>query len=89
MWHLITIFGLASMTVLWVTSHPTNVLRNKIYKGVYKCKDFTNLWHWRLINCCLCTGFWLGLIGTWDIYLAAIISVVAEFIYKKLNSGGI
>jgi hypothetical protein len=86
---IITILGLASMTVLWVNSHPTNVLRNKLYRKIYKCKDFTNLWHWRLINCCLCTGFWVGLAGTWDIYLAGIISVVAEFIYKKLTEGGI
>jgi hypothetical protein len=82
-WYLLTIFGLASITNLWLHSEPTNKIKHWLYKSVDKKEE---LWHWRLINCALCTGFWLGLIVTWNLYLAAIIAVVAELICKKLTN---
>lgn len=84
---LITILGLASITNLWINSHPTQVLRHKIYKSLYKEGDYTYKWHWMLIECALCTGFWVGLIGTQSILLAGIISITSEFICQKLSSG--
>lgn len=82
---LIEIIGAAALTNLWIHSEPTNILRHQVYKH----KDKDNLWHWRLINCALCTGFWLGLLLTFNLYQAAIISVVAELISKKLTEGGL
>ena len=84
MWTLITILGLASLTNLWIHSEPTNFFKEWLYKGV---NNRDSLWHWRLINCALCTGFWLGLLITWNILLAALVSVSAELICKKLTEG--
>lgn len=84
MWYVITILGLASLTNLWLHSEPTNKLKHFLYKEV---KDKDNLWHWRLINCALCLGFWVGFLFTWDILLAALVSVSAEFICRKLVGG--
>lgn len=36
----------------------------------------------KLLNCCLCSGFWIGLIITQSLYLACIISVLSELINK-------
>lgn len=85
---IITILGLASITNLWINSEPTTKLRYWLYNKIWgKCRDWSTTWHWKLINCALCSGFWIGLLVTWDIYLAAIISVCAEFICKKLTGG--
>ena len=84
MLEIITILGLASITNLWIHSEPTNKFKNWLYKSIEN-KD--SLWHWRLISCALCTGFWLGLIVTWNLYLAAIVSVSAELICKNLTQG--
>jgi hypothetical protein len=84
MWLIITILGLASLTNLWLHSEPTNKFKEILYK---KVENKDSLWHWRLINCALCSGFWLGLIITWNLYLAAIIAVCAELICKKLTEG--
>jgi hypothetical protein len=81
---VITILGLASITNLWIHSEPSNHFRMWLYKDI-KNKD--HKWHWRLINCSLCVGFWIGLIFTLDILLAALVSVSAEFICKKLTEG--
>jgi len=83
---LITILGSAAITVLWIQSEPTNYLKHFIYK---KVKDKDILWHWRLINCALCSGFWIGLVITQNIFLAAIISISSELINKKLTEGGL
>lgn len=81
---LITILAIASLTNLWLHSEPTNRIKYWIYKDI---KNKEELWHWKLINCAMCSGFWLGLLLTWNIYLAAIISVAAEFMCKKLTEG--
>ena len=38
-----------------------------------------------LLNCALCSGFWVGLIVYQDIYMAAIISFSAELVNKILE----
>lgn len=37
-----------------------------------------------LVNCCMCSGFWIGLICTQSVLMAAIISILAEYIGEKL-----
>jgi hypothetical protein len=83
---LIEIIAVAAITNLWVHSEPSNKFRYWLYKDQ---KDKDGLWHWRLINCAMCSGFWLGLIVTLSLYQAAIISIVAELICKKLTEGGL
>lgn len=74
------IIGLACVGVLWIESEPTQRLRS-----LYKKDDLFS----RLINCCLCSTFWISLIVTQNIYIAAISSVLAEFICRKLNTGNL
>lgn len=81
---MLEIIALACLVNLWIHSEPTNFFRYWIYKSV---KDKDALWHWRLINCALCTGFWFGLLVTLNIYSAALVAVAAEFICKKLTVG--
>lgn len=74
------IIGLASVGVLWINAEPTIRLRS-----LYKKQN----WFYRLINCCLCSTFWISLIYTQNLYIAASSSVLAELICRKLNSGNI
>ena len=82
MWYVITILGLASITNLWIHSEPTIRLRMFLFK------DYEGVWR-RLLECAMCSGFWLGLAVTWNVYLAAIISIVAELICRKLSGGNL
>lgn len=81
------IIGFAAITVLWICSEPTIRLRDFLFR-----KDN---WFNRLINCAMCSGFhiylWPMLLmnGTVNILYAAIVSVMAEFIVRKLNTGNI
>jgi hypothetical protein len=77
---MLEIIAIACIGVLWINSEPTIRLRQ-----LYKRDDWFN----RLINCCLCSTFWIGLIITQSIYVAAISSVLGELLCKKLTSGGL
>lgn len=39
----------------------------------------------KLLNCPLCLGFWFGMIGYLDFWMACIVSVSAEIISRLLN----
>lgn len=75
---ILEILGLSTIGVLWINSEPTIRLRS-----LYKKND----WFSRLINCSMCSTFWISLVVTQNLYVAAISSVLAEFISQKLNSG--
>ena len=77
---MLEIIAIACIGVLWINSEPTIRLRQ-----LYKTDDWFN----RLINCCLCSTFWIGLIITQSIYIAAISSVLGELLCKKLTSGSL
>lgn len=79
------ILGLACIVVLFINSEPTIRLREWVYKSIYKCKSY-NVWHYRLVCCAMCTGFWFGLAMTLDPILAALVSITAELISRKINS---
>ena len=85
---IVTIIGLACVAVLFVNSGPTSSLRERMYRKIYKCSRFDNKWHYKLVTCAMCTGFWFGMLTT-NILWAAIISVLAELIHRKLNSGSL
>jgi hypothetical protein len=84
---MILIIKIAAITMLFVVSEPMILLKRFIgfkdedYMKYGKVKAFIS----RLINCCLCSGFWLGLILTGSMYDAALISIISELIYKLNN----
>jgi len=83
---MIEILGLACVGVLYINSEPTTRLRS-----LYKKND----WFMRLINCCLCSSFWISIIYHLIVYdspyilASSIVSVLAELISQKLNSGSL
>jgi hypothetical protein len=83
---MIEIIGLACISILFVSSEPLILLKR--YIG-FKEEEYDN-WGdkkrfiFRMLTCALCSGFWIGLI-TMSIYKAAIISILAESIHKKIS----
>lgn len=81
---MLEIIGLACIGVLWINAEPTIRLRS-----YYKKED----WFFRLINCCLCSTFWIALTyklvcyQQFDLLFAATCSVLGELICKKLTEG--
>ena len=80
-WDLILM--VAATGVMWINAEPTIRLRS-----LYKKND----WFMRLINCCLCSTFWIYVITS--IYLsqfnigeACISAILAEFICRKMSEG--
>jgi len=81
---IIKLIGIASMGFLFVASEPMILIKTWFFTQVYK-GDYTRLMIWRLLNCCLCSSFWIGFAITQDILSASIISVISEMIYQKLS----
>lgn len=81
---MLEIIGLASVGVLWITAEPIIKL-----KGLLKARG----WFERLINCCLCSTFWIAILynaiwfGTLDLFVASSSAVLGEFICRKLAGG--
>lgn len=81
---MLEIIAIACVGVLWISAEPTIKLRN-----FYKTDD----WFLRLINCCLCSTFWIAILYKliWfqqlDVLFAATASVLAELLCKKLSNG--
>ena len=85
MLEILEILGIACMSVLFVVAEPMIISKMMVFKMIYGKKDYTRSFVWKLITCCLCSGFWIGLVITHNIYTASIISIVSELIYKKIN----
>lgn len=83
---IIRLIGISAMSFLFVAAEPMILIKTWMFQIIYK-KDYTKLMMWRLLNCALCSGFYIGLAITQDILSASIIAVVAELIYQKLSSG--
>lgn len=82
-WDLI--LTIAAVGVMWINAEPTQRLRS-----LYKKNDWFN----RLINCCLCSTFWIYVIyslclSQLNIGEACISAIIAEFVCRKLNSGSL
>ena len=83
---MIEIIGLACISILFVSSEPLIILKR--YIG-FKEEEYDN-WGdkkrfiFRMMTCAMCSGFWIGLL-TLSLYKAAIISILAELIYKKIR----
>ena len=81
---MLEIIGIACIGVLWINAEPTIRLRM-----LYKAEN----WFSRLINCCLCSTFWIAILykllfyWQFDLFFAATASVIAELLCKKLLGG--
>lgn len=81
---MLEIIGLACVGVLWIHAEPMIRL-----KSLYK-KDN---WFTRLINCCLCSTFWIAILykliwfGSLDLFVASCSAVLGELICRKLIEG--
>lgn len=47
-------------------------------------KGYIQIFFQQLLNCALCTGFWVGLIYYQNIVLGCLVSVFAEIFYRLL-----
>ena len=78
------ILALSAITVLAVESKPTNwfyyqLTKNMDIKTSLQIMDF--------LRCSLCLGFWIGLIFTFSVPQAAVVSVLAQFIQNQIMTG--
>jgi hypothetical protein len=76
---------IAAVGVMWINAEPTQRLRS-----LYKKNDWFN----RLINCCLCSTFWIYIVvsaslSQFNIGEACISAIIAEFICRKINEGSL
>jgi uncharacterized membrane protein len=84
---LITLFGIPTLGILFVEAEPMIKLKRMIGfndEDYFRWKE-SKKFIYRLINCVTCSTFWIGLIITGNIYLAAITSILGELIYKIKN----
>lgn len=84
---MIIIIALACLNVLFMTAEPIIILKRAIgfkEENFDQYKPTKRFFH-KLLYCCLCTGFWLSLIISQNIFIAAIASVLGEYIYKKIT----
>jgi hypothetical protein len=84
---ILTIIGISCVSVLFQASEPMILLKR--YMGL-KEEEYMTYSKWKktihkLLYCCLCSGFWIGLILTQNILAASIISITGELIYKKIK----
>ena len=84
---VLTIIGISCVSVLFQASEPMIFIKR--YMGL-KEEEYGTYSKWkkighRMIYCCLCSGFWIGLLLTQNILTASIISILGELIYKKIN----
>jgi hypothetical protein len=85
---IMKLIGIAAMGFLFVAAEPAILIKTWMFQIIYK-GDYTKLMIWRLLNCCLCSSFWLGFAITQDILSASIIAVISEMIYRKLSGGSL
>lgn len=82
-----TIFNIityACLTYLFVYAEPIILIRQYLNISTDSDNKYIRFIA-RLLGCCLCSGFWIGLIITQNIYLAAATAITAETITKKIQ----
>lgn len=86
---MISLLGI--ICLVWLFAEGLDPVQNiKKYFKVDNYAEYINSFQWffvKLLNCCLCLGFWTGLVLSQDVFIASITSVGAEIlsrIFKKL-----
>jgi len=78
---------MSCLSVLFVVAEPIIMMkrylgfREEDICGVYPIRDFFT----RLLYCAMCSGFWIALLFTFNISTAVIVSILAEYIHKKIS----
>lgn len=81
---IIQFIGLCCFVYLLVEAHPIQALKAKSgFTPDAKNKVVSYLA--MMCDCCLCLGFWVGLVFYMDILTASIVSICSEFLYRKLS----
>jgi hypothetical protein len=84
---IMTIVILACGGVLLQCAEPIILIKRALgfkeeeYDNYSKEKRFFH----RLIYCAMCLTFWVGLALTWNLGISIVGSVLAAYIYKKIN----
>jgi hypothetical protein len=83
---MIKIIALGAIGYLFVKAEPLIILKRLIgfkeenYDEYGMVKQFL----FRMITCSMCSGFWISLIISGNVFIAAIASIVAKIIDDKL-----
>jgi hypothetical protein len=83
---MIDLIGFISIAVLFNTAEPILLLKRRIgfKEELYDTYSNNKKFFHRGLYCCMCSGFWIGLILTGNIFTASIISIGSELINKKI-----
>lgn len=76
------IIGFICLVVVFVTFEPLNKLRREFEDEIED--DVFFYFCYKLLTCAKCAGLWFGLFFFWNIYIAAIISISSELIYRRI-----
>lgn len=84
---LITFISLLCLVYLFVKgAEPIQYLKSKL--NIACDSQYQHPIQWfilKLVNCALCSGFWIGLIFYQTILLACLVSVGSELLYRTMN----
>ncbi len=85
---LIKLIGSAALTYLFINSEPTNRLVGFLHLDNPETPGFIGFIS-RLLQCALCLGFWVTLIVTGNLLLAAIGSLLSELVNRYMNNNNL
>ena len=77
---MITILCVACFTFLFTYASPVIQVKNWLENLLPKNLLFKAIF--KLLKCALCFGFWFGLILFGNIFIASLISVLSELMYR-------
>lgn len=83
---ILNIVGLACFSWLLTVAEP--VIRMRVLLGIHQVTEESEIRTFivRLLDCAMCIGFWVGLIGTLSIPQAALVAVIARIIDDRLGN---
>lgn len=84
---LFNIISISAITFLFINSEPLILFKRFLGFKEENYYDYgkTKAFIYRLINCALCSGFWIALLFTFSIQQAALVSLLAEVIDRLMK----
>lgn len=83
----INFIGLIILVWLFVDgAAPVRFIKEQL--NIHNDTKSTNTWILllsKLINCAMCSGFWIGLVYYWSFEMAAIVSLTSELFYRFIS----
>jgi hypothetical protein len=85
--NLFNILSISALTFLFIHAEPSILFKRFSGFKEENYNEYSNAKRmiYRLITCSLCSGFWIGLLFTFSIQQAAIISLTAEIIDRLMK----